>query len=522
MKANFKNRNVLLIIIMGFGLIINWFFLWHKVGIAFFIFSLLWVVCFEFIKSIHLETNKLTKFHFFILPILFFSAVFIFRVNYFVLFLSSLMYWINSFLYVFLSINPKFFSRIDDIEIFKMLGRALISFGNIFSIPQTGKKIERKLLWKLIIAILITFPMLTIVTLLLASADKIFSNFINYIKNAIIPDLTVVSFFSFILALFLTFITVSYVFGFIKYSNKKIVRVIGKSINFFDLIIPSIITYSLNLIYLAFVYIQFRYLFGGHEYAVSQGIVYSEYAIKGFGEMIVVCFINFGILYLLISKFSLSSIKSKLLLIPSYAFMLLSSLIMVFSSHSRLSLYESGYGFTIDRIIPHAFLIFILLVFVLLAFVLMFKESYKNKLLIIGTFFITNIFIAGFAIFPMEKFIVRQNLARVSEGKEFDAKYLLTNLGLEGFNEVLFQIQAGKLDKDMLEWEFTKNIMQKEYDTLEPWEFYEFEYKINGYKKINQSKWQSWNLEYESYKDSVKKLKNDKYCRMNEVRCGLI
>ncbi len=317
MKITFKNRDVLLLVVLTFSLIINWFFFWQKVGISFFIFSLLWIVCFEFIKYIHLKTNKLTKFHFFILPILFFSAVFIFRVNHFVLFLSSVMYWINAFLYIFLTTNPGFLKKVDDLEVIKMLGRAFISLGNIFSLPQQSKKIKGKLAIKILIGLSITLPALTIVTLLLASADKIFSNFIISVKNAIIPDLTLVNFFSFVLALIFTFVAVSYVIGFIKYSNRNILRVAGKSLNFMDQIIPAIITYSLNVIYLAFVYIQFRYLFGGHDYAASQGIVYSEYAIKGFWEMIVVCFINFGILYLLISKFSLSKVKSKILLLPS-------------------------------------------------------------------------------------------------------------------------------------------------------------------------------------------------------------
>lgn len=432
------------------------------------------------------------------------------------------MYWVNSFLYVFLTINPKFYQKLDDLEVLKMLGRAIISFGNIFSLPQQSKKIEGNLATKVLIGLTITFPALIIVTLLLASADKIFSNFLETVQDVIIPDLTILSFISFFLALVITYISISYIVGFIKYSNKNILRAVGNSLNFADQIIPAIITYSLNIIYLAFVYIQFRYLFGGHEYAASQGIVYSEYAIKGFWEMIVVCFINFGILYLLIGKFSLSTLKSKVLLLPSYIIMIFSSLVMIYSSHSRLSLYESGYGYTIDRLIPHTFLIFIFSIFILLAVVLFFKETLRNKLLIIGTFIITNTFIAGFAIFPMDKFIVRQNLARASEGKEFDVKYLLTDLGLEGFNEILTQIRGGNLDKEILGKEYMRNLMNAEFDDVGETNFYLFEQKIQAYKKINESRWQSWNLEYEGYKRNVENLKNSKYCLAKKQDCDLL
>lgn len=494
------NKSLILpALVLLFSFIVNWFFFWHKVGISFFVFTILWMAGFEYIKYLLLENNKLTKFHLFTIPILFFSSVFIFRTNYLALFLAGALYWINTFLYVFLTTNPNFLKTVTDFEIAKMLGRALISIGNIFVLPLPSKKIEGTLAKKIIIALGITFPIITIVTLLLASADEVFSNFLNNLKDIIIPNLEIPNIMGFILALALTFLAVSYVRGFIDYANKRIVRTITENFKFTDLIIPTIITYSLNIVYLVFAFIQFRYLFGGQEFAISQGIVYSEYAIKGFWEMMAVCFINFGILYLLVSYFSLNTKQSKALLLPSYVVMILSSLVMIYSSHSRLSLYESGYGFTIDRVIPHAFLIFILAIFILQGITLLYRDNLRNKLLILGTFVIANLFIAGFTIFPMEKFIVRQNIARAEQGKELDKSYLLTELDLEGYNEILEQIKAGKLEKELLQNDYALRIIQEETGATSSIEYDVFQSKIRSYEQIKESKWQSWNLEYSKY-----------------------
>ena len=122
----------------------------------------------------------------------------------------------------------------------------------------------------------------------------------------------------------------------------------------------------------------------------------------------------------------------------------------------------------------------------------------------------------------MEKFIVRQNLARASEGKEFDVKYLLTDLGLEGFNEILTQIRGGNLDKEILGKEYMRNLMNAEFDDVGEINFYLFEQKIQAYKKINESRWQSWNLEYEEYKRNVEILNGSEYCLSKKQDCDLL
>lgn len=543
MKNILKNRDSLILAIIGLALIVNWFFFWHKVGISFLIFSAIWIFLFEVIKWVYLEDYRLNKFHLFIIPILFFASVFVFRVNMFVLFLAGFMYWLNVIPYLFLSTVPNFLQRVSDMEILKMFGRLIISFGNIFNIPQSSKKMEGELVKKIIIAFAVTIPMITIVTLLLASADKIFSDMIKNISDVIIPDISLVNVFSFILALIISYLGISYVLGLIRYSNLKIVRTINDFKNHTDLIIPSILTYSLNIIYLLFVYVQFKYLFGGHEYAASADIVYSEYAIKGFWEMIVVCMINFGILYFLIGKFSLTSKKAKGLMIPSYLLTVFSSLVMVYSSHARLALYESGYGFSVDRLIPHSFLVFIIMILGLLTATLAFKDNFRTKILILGTFMITNIFIAGFTIFPMEKFIVRQNINRANHGKELDEKYLIMDLGLEGFNEVLSQIEKGNLEKELLMRIHTEGLIRVELDKkygeenlsngeyvfyddrsyISDQEYTKLNSKITRNQKYKNHNWQSWNIEYAQFKTKSKEmLGNKRLCENAELTCNMI
>jgi hypothetical protein len=450
------------------------------------------------------------------------------------------MYWINAFLYVFLTTNPNFIQRLGDIEIIKMILRTIVSFGNLFTLPQASKNLDGDIVKKLFYAFAITIPLFAIVTLLLSSADQVFSDLIKNIGETIVPDMTILNIFSFIFACILTFIGLSYVIGLIKYSNKNIIRVITDARYHADLIIPSIISYSLNIVYLAFVYIQFKYLFGGSEYAASQGIIYSEYAIKGFWEMIIVCFINFVILYFLIGKFSLSTNKAKSIMLPSYILMIVSSAIMVYSSHVRLSVYENGYGFSIDRLIPHSFLVFMAMVLILMAVVLAFKDNMRNKLLLLGIFILVNIFVAGFAIFPMEKFIVRQNISRAAENKDLDKKYLVVDLGLEGFNEVLTQVKQGKLEKELLMSDYIENLIREDLDSKYAIPIHEDiynyersfesdrEYSVLYYKterldKIKNAKWQSWNIEYTNFKNLSEEMLNNKdLCLNKKITCDML
>lgn len=67
-----------------------------------------------------------------------------------------------------------------------------------------------------------------------------------------------------------------------------------------------------------------------------------------------------------------------------------------------------------------------------------------------------------------------------------------------------------------------RNLLNAEFDDVGVIIFYLFEQKIQAYKKINESKWQSWNLEYEEYKRNVEFLRGGEYCFSKKQDCDLL
>ena len=317
---------------------------------------------------------------------------------------------------------------------------------------EKKNKKSSKTALKIFIALIISLPLFIIVLCLLYFADKIFAQFIDRIVSNL--DINV-SIYTSILALILSSILWFYLSGFIasKFLDKIAFnfKLIDRIFN--DNLIPAIIVNLLNVIYIIFSTIQFGYLLGGEEYVKKQGIVYSEYAIKGFWEMIFVVLINFCVLYFLQTRFSLKSIISKLILIPSYLITITASGIMVYSSHIRLTVYEDGYGFSRNRLIPHTFLIFIVVVLLLLFINLFLKDEKRRKFINISVTLAIVFYFIGFCSFNMEAFIVKKNIEKYNQEEskvELDIRYLVQDLSLEGMKTLLEQ-KDGEVLKNYFE-----------------------------------------------------------------------
>ncbi len=56
----------------------------------------------------------------------------------------------------------------------------------------------------------------------------------------------------------------------------------------------AVALFSINALFVVFVVIQFAALFGGEEFLRSQGLTYSEYARRGFFELLAVSLITMG------------------------------------------------------------------------------------------------------------------------------------------------------------------------------------------------------------------------------------
>ncbi len=128
---------------------------------------------------------------------------------------------------------------------------------------------------------------------------------------------------------------------------------------FIGFIESAVVLGSVSLLFAVFVVIQFRYLFGGVENITAEGFTYSEYARRGFGELVAVAFIS---LFLFLGFGSLTQREDPLrrrIFSALGMFLVAMVVVMLVSSYRRLQLYEDAYGFTGLRLYTHVFILWL-------------------------------------------------------------------------------------------------------------------------------------------------------------------
>ena len=108
----------------------------------------------------------------------------------------------------------------------------------------------------------------------------------------------------------------------------------------------------LLIVYAVFGYVQFFYLTG--LFGLPDGLTYSEYAVRGFNELLVVALINLG-LFALVLRFEKENRAKRIFLL----LLLVATALVLLSGTLRLFLYIRAYGLTISRILPAWFIFFL-------------------------------------------------------------------------------------------------------------------------------------------------------------------
>ncbi|HEX8177992.1 MAG TPA: DUF4173 domain-containing protein [Pyrinomonadaceae bacterium] len=180
----------------------------------------------------------------------------------------------------------------------------------------------------------------------------------------------------------------------------------------------------LNALFLAFVCVQVRYLFGGGAWVVAtSGLTYAEYARRGFFEL---CWATALALPLLLALHWLLRADDKLAgrLFRVLALAQLALLFVVIASAiTRMRLYQSEYGLTELRLYTTAFMGWLALVFVWFAATVLrgARARFACAALVAAGFVI-----AALHIVNPDATIVRTNVAQARRGHAFDAAYATT------------------------------------------------------------------------------------------------
>ena len=180
----------------------------------------------------------------------------------------------------------------------------------------------------------------------------------------------------------------------------------------------------LDLLFLTFVAIQVRYLFGGSGHVTATaGLSYAEYARHGFFELATVTALALPLLLLVHWLFRPEN-RTHEIVFKSLAMSMVALLfVVVASALQRMYLYTSEFGLTELRLYTTVFMIWLSVV--LVWFVLTVLRSHRDR-------FALGALVAGFtAILTInamnpDALIASTNIDRLQEGKRFDPYYLTT------------------------------------------------------------------------------------------------
>ena len=345
-------------------------------------------------------------------------------------------------------------------------GALLLLFGDIHwhELPRTGWSSKvRAALRGLIIAL----PILLLFGALLAAADTMFEQIINrafsFNTGSIFLHLTLAAFIAWIVGGFLRWMLLSH----------QPTVIIGHRPEFLKLGIIEIGTVLslLNLLFLSFVIVQFRYFFGGEaNIPKGSGLAYAEYARRGFFELVWVT--GFVLPLLLGSHWLLRKDDPRdETIYRALAGTQIGLLFVIMASAvQRMRLYQLALGMTELRFYTMAFMLWLAVVFIWFAVTVL--RGHRER-------FAFGAVVSGFAMIAVlhavnpDARIVRVNLARASEGRGMDLNYT-TSLSADSAQALIEGMKKLKPEDQRI-------LMERIAQNMQSWQL------------LAETDWRSWN-----------------------------
>ncbi len=318
------------------------------------------------------------------------------------------------------------------VEFFKVIGGGFsgaISLSSQSNTPLASENPGKTSFWRRVMPILrgvlIALPIVAVLGLLLSSADPIFGDWLKKVFNLEkLPEYLFRLFYILIIGTFLVGVYLKALYPSGDSQRPEPNKPWFKScLGWTE---TGIILGAVDLLFIAFVIIQVRYLFGGTANISETGYTYSEYARRGFSELVAVAVLSLG-LYLVLGTVAKRETKASRVGFTVMAVLLMANVLVILaSSLQRLMLYESAYGFSQLRTYTHVF-IYWLAGLILVTIVLEILRRRGNFALVMLICVIG--FGASLALINVDGFIADQNIDRAVQGQDLDIEYLnsLTN-----------------------------------------------------------------------------------------------
>jgi len=435
MDKSVKMKKHLILTSVFLGIVFDILF-WKKTpGISFAIFIALCLVAgYLLLRSQNLHPARRSFVLF--LPIFFFSVMTFIRLDPFTLFLNYALTLFSAAVLAmtYLSGLWTLYSLSDyAVNLFHLVGSMIsLPWAQITNTDSQQKtnigRGNKNNVWPIVRGLLLAVPVLLVFTALFSSADLIFAQRIN----DLLTNFNLEKLMEYIFRGSYIFIIAYFLVGIFKHAasrsqNEKLIGIdkpiVARFLGFTE---ASIILGSVLLLFSTFVIIQFQYFFFGQTNITLAGFTYSEYARRGFGELVAVAVFSLILLRSLSTITKRASNKQKKIFSGLVIGLVILVIIILISSFQRLFLYESAYGFSRLRAYSHVFMIWlgILLVAVVIIEIIKRQRAFANIALLV---------LMGFTVslnsLNVDAFIAHQNINRAVQGKELDISYLSTLTG---------------------------------------------------------------------------------------------
>lgn len=492
-----KDKKKTIIISLFLSILFRYFFLNNYLGISLPIFIGITIFLVHFIfPKFYINSKNNLEHLIFLIPIILLSLTFAIYNNKYLQFYNIIILIFLIYSY-FLFIKNK--SNKLNIEFFIDLGEKFLEsifLGLIYIFPflkeiyvniDKPKKEISSTKKQIFIGILISIPILFILILLLASADSIFlyytKEFFNLFNNLNI-DINFPTKTLFVITIFFLLI-----FGFIlsldikkqpdNNNNKELEQL--KQLKEFKLQIPSItistILISINTVYLIFTIVQFSYLYAENT-NLPNNMIFSEYARRGFFELVFLTIINQIILFICMKYSDKSNKKVNTLLNFLYSILILLTFNMLFSAAYKMNLYQNAYGFTRLRIGVFAFIILFALILSI-----NFIAIWKRNIPVVKCILISILLVyTSFNYLNIDKMIAKNNIEVYKKTNIIDINYL-KKLSLDSHLELYKLTKTKNLSINnniKVHLEAQKKKIEKKYNS-----WFEFNYYKSKLIKLN-------------------------------------
>ena len=168
--------------------------------------------------------------------------------------------------------------------------------------------------------------------------------------------------------------------------------------------------FVLCAVYLLFISMQAKYLFGAFWGALPEGFSYSEYARQGFFELCRVAAINIVILLAANVMSRAQAAENCLLRVCNTALSAL-TLLLLATAAAKMALYIAAYGLTVKRVLASVFLVWMACVFVCVIL-----RQFRTVALVRVAVFLGAVLFALLCVLPVGDGISTYNAARVQVG----------------------------------------------------------------------------------------------------------